>query len=39
VKHPVRVNEEWKYPKTIKKPQLEHCDVVYNLILDKHHHH
>jgi len=35
--HPVRLNREWKFPVNVKKAQLDHCDVVYNLILDRNH--
>eukprot|EP00826_Nyctotherus_ovalis_P016841 TRINITY_DN1490_c0_g1_i7.p1 TRINITY_DN1490_c0_g1~~TRINITY_DN1490_c0_g1_i7.p1 ORF type:complete len:650 (-),score=127.67 TRINITY_DN1490_c0_g1_i7:112-2061(-) len=35
--HPVQLDRTWKFPINVKKGQLELCDAVYNLILDRNH--
>ena len=35
--HPIRLNGEWKFPIEVKSPSKEHCDAVYNLVLDRNH--
>ena len=35
--HPIQYNGEWKYPREIVSPEIQPCDAVYNLVLDKDH--